>query len=142
MCSFAVLKEPQVKIDELGLDPKGYENITVAQKSYKEGKSQVIYLEGPSQVDKLGVAEALCTVQGRKIIIVNRDPFQDGGDYTVAVKNIVREALILHAAIYWDAWIQKYIEDQSIIIKLIMLLWNLSGLLLSFRGSCLGKLAV
>jgi ATP-dependent 26S proteasome regulatory subunit len=134
MCSFAVLKEPQVKIDELGLDPKGYENITVAQKSYKEGKSQVIYLEGPSQVDKLGVAEALCTVQGRKMIIVNRDPFQDGGDYTVAVKNVVREALILHAAIYWDAWIQKYIEDQSIIIKLIIATVESFGVVTFIQG--------
>lgn len=95
---------------------------------------RIIYLQNVNGIDNKDVADSICTAIKCSNLILFSDPFLDECNIVPVIKRIFREALLSESAVYFDIWINKYLEPSSFIIQKIIEYTERTKILVFFSG--------
>lgn len=131
---YITVNDPEIQSKIAGFDQGMESEIERIRELFDDNPVGVVYLEGAIQSDKEGTAYVLSRYWNRKIVKVVNDPFNEGMDHDAVILRILREALLLNATIYFEKWIQKYVENDSPVIKRILDTVQLVGCIAFMQG--------
>jgi len=91
------------------------------RKVYRQ--ASVVYLQGPFGLQKQLTAEALCRKLGLELLIVDLESLlsDDRLEFEKALRLVRREALLLHAATYWQGLDSLLMEDKRDYLRALLL---------------------
>jgi SpoVK/Ycf46/Vps4 family AAA+-type ATPase len=131
---YSYLHIPTLRIDMLGIDLIQRNNITRLLSRYRAETAMIIYLEGASDADKSGTAEAICNELNQKMLRITKDLFTEVPDFHAVLTKIFREVLLTRSALFLDSWIQKHIENRHEGIELLVKLTERNHTVLFLQG--------
>lgn len=107
--------KPKVNLDTLLLDEGLKSHLTrFLNTSMAAGKFSLFYFQGPYGVGKKDTAEAICNVLGLSVLSIDGLRLVDMQevDFQFSLQLIVKEAMLINAAIYWTGFDELLSEKQ------------------------------
>jgi SpoVK/Ycf46/Vps4 family AAA+-type ATPase len=112
---YTSIADPKLKLEEMVLPADLLNGLRLLFENQQKnsGRGLNLYLQGPYGVGKRSTAGALCRQVGLKLLIVAAENLAStGGDFTLLVRLIAREAILQEAAVYWHSFDTFLAEDQ------------------------------
>jgi ATP-dependent 26S proteasome regulatory subunit len=121
LLQWSMLVRPHIKLDDLVMPAEDKRRLAnLAQQN--QGRSVVLYLQGPYGRDRRTTAEALCSNLGIKLLAIEgqRLAGMSEADFRQVVEIAFREAVLQRAALYWGEFDAHLADDKSALLAVLL----------------------
>ena len=117
--AFAELAEAGESLENLPLDDDIKQGLIRFSKNMQEGRTVVVYLQGPSTADKQSVAQAVCQHMHQPLLVIDVERLvaEPDAGFEKALALIYRESRLRRAALFWQGMEALHTEQRRTLLN-------------------------